>query len=516
MENTTTTAAANSSFVHSVINMVGILIGLGQLSTPYAFENGGWSSAFLLIGLGIMCAYTAHIIVKCLDDEEEDSNSKSYPDIGEKAFGTKGRLIVSTFIYLEIFFTLISYTISLSDNIRLVFAGVHLQLPGLHLSTAQVLTVIAILIALPSLWLKDLSSISFLSFGGILMSLLIFTSVASLAGFSGVEANQSIPALQLHNIPSISGLYIYSYGGHIVFPNLYTAMKDPSKFTKVSITSFTLVTLFNTAMGFMGAKLFGPRVNSQITLSMPPHLVVTKIALWATVLTPMTKYALSFAPVAIQLEHSLPTYLSSRMRMVIRGSVGSILLLLILVLALSVPYFEHVLSLTGSLVIVALSAIFPCLFYLKICWPKVTKPLMVLNGVIILIGALFGVVGTISSSKSLEVSKGQELDSYGKKMQPVSESEERSCKATTNKLLDVVGPNIGVVAKDLPSSILMELKLAKVNLSRTTSDLAGIRSSIEVLNSKIEKEKSMFEKTRQKLAASNAEVASLEEVRKRE
>ncbi|KAJ0973051.1 hypothetical protein J5N97_021010 [Dioscorea zingiberensis] len=394
-EKTTTT---NSSFVHSVINMVGMLIGLGQLSTPYALENGGWSSAFLLIGLGIMCAYTAHIIGKCL---EEDSNSKSYQDIGEQAFGTKGRLIVSTFIYLEIFFTLVSYTISLSDNIHLVFAGVHLRLPGLHLSTTQLLTVVAIVIALPSLWLKDLSSISFLSLGGILMSLLIFTSVASLAAFGGVEANQSIPALQLHNIPSISGLYIFSYAGHIVFPNLYNAMKDPSKFTKVSITSFTLVTLLYTALAFMGAKLFGPTVSSQITLSMPPHLIATKIALWATVLTPMTKYALEFTPFAIQLEHSLPPYLSSRMRMVIRGSVGSILLLLILMLALSVPYFEHVLSLTGSLLSIAISAIFPCLFYLKICWPKVTKPLIVLNGVIILIGAVFGVVGTISSSKSL-------------------------------------------------------------------------------------------------------------------
>ncbi|KAJ0979230.1 hypothetical protein J5N97_014704 [Dioscorea zingiberensis] len=108
-----------------------------------------------------------------------------------------------------------------------------------------------------------------------------------------------------------------------------------------------------------------------------------------------------------------------------------------------------------------------------------------------------------------EVSKGQELDSDGKKMQPVSESEEHSCKVT-DKLLDVVGLNVGV-AKQSPSSILMELKLAKVSLSKTNSDLAGIRSSIELLNSKIEKEKSMLEKTRQKLAANNAEVASLEE-----
>lgn len=398
---TTPNTATTSSFLHSVINMVGMLIGLGQLSTPYALENGGWSSALLLIGLGIMCAYTAHIIGKCL---EEDNNSKTYTDIGHQAFGRKGELIASIFVYLEIFFTLVSYTISLGDNLSLVFAGVHFRVPGLRLSTSQLLTVIAIVIALPSVWLKDLSSISFLSFGGILMSILIFTSVACLAAFSGLTANQTIPILQLHKIPSISGLYIFSYAGHIVFPNIYTAMKDPSKFTKVSITSFTLVTTLYTGLAFMGAKLFGPTVSSQITLSMPRHLIVTKIALWATVLTPMTKYALEFMPFAAQLDHNLPSYLSSRTKMAIRGSIGSLLLLLILVLALSVPYFECVLSLTGSLVSVAILAILPCVFYLKIFWPKLTKQVVVLNGVIIIIGAVLGVIGTISSSKSLIMS----------------------------------------------------------------------------------------------------------------
>lgn len=157
----------------------------------------------------------------------------------------------------------------------------------------------------------------------------------------------------------------------------------------------------------MGAKLFGPDVNSQITLSMPRHLIVTKIALWATVLTPMTKYALEFAPFAIQLEHKLPQSMSSRMKMIIRGSVGSILLLCILALALSVPYFEYVLSLTGSLVSVSICIILPSTFYLKIYWVQVTKPLLILNVILVALGALLGVCGTISSSKSLLKSIGR-------------------------------------------------------------------------------------------------------------
>lgn len=33
-----------------------------------------------------------------------------------------------------------------------------------------------------------------------------------------------------------------------------------------------------------------------------------KIALWATVLTPMTKYALEFAPFAIELEENIASF----------------------------------------------------------------------------------------------------------------------------------------------------------------------------------------------------------------
>ncbi|XP_043723666.1 amino acid transporter AVT1H [Telopea speciosissima] len=389
---------ANSSFTHAVINMVGMLIGLGQLSTPYALENGGWSSAVLLVGLGIICAYTSYLLGKCL---EENSKSRNYQDIGQNAFGIRGRILASTFIYLEIFMALVSYTISLSDNLSTVFTGTQIYLPGIHLSTSQLLTIIAVLVALPSLWLRDLSSISFLSSGGILMSLVIFTTVGLTSVFGSVKPNHRIPVLQFHKIPGISGLYIFSYAGHIVFPNIYKAMKDPSQFTKVSITTFTLVTTLYTALAFMGAKLYGPEVNSQITLSMPRHLIVTKLALWATVLTPMTKYALEFAPFAIQLEHWLPNSMSSRMKMFIRGSFGSLLLVVILVLALLIPYFQHVLGLTGSLVSISICVIFPCAFYTKICWSHISKPLLVLNVTLIVIATFFAIIGTISSSKSL-------------------------------------------------------------------------------------------------------------------
>ncbi|KAL9810572.1 Amino acid transporter AVT1H [Arabidopsis thaliana] len=388
-------ASENSSFLHSVINMVGMLIGLGQLSMPYAVESGGWMSIFLLISFGILTTYTSHILGKCI---RRNPKSKSYSDIGYSAFGRHGRLIVCLFIYLEIFMALVSYTISLHDNISAAFPATFSN-HG-HFSAAK-LTAVAVAIALPSLWIRDLSSISFLSSGGILMSAIIFGSVVYTAIFGGVIDDGKIPVLRLENIPTVSGIYLFSFGGHIVFPNLYTSMKDPSKFTKVSIVSFATVTALYGALAITGAKMFGPSVNSQITLSLPKHLVVTKIALWATVLTPMTKYALEFAPLAIQLERSLPSTMTDRTKLVARGLMGSALLLVILALALTVPYFGYVLSLTGSLVSVTIAVTLPSAFYLKICWDGMTKFTRAANLGFVVLGCVLGVLGSFESSKLL-------------------------------------------------------------------------------------------------------------------
>ncbi|KAJ6369252.1 hypothetical protein OIU77_020497 [Salix suchowensis] len=62
-----------------------------------------------------------------------------------------------------------------------------------------------------------------------------------------------------------------------------------------------------------------------------------------------------------------------------------------------------------------------------------------------------------------------------------------------------------------PGLILLELKQAKVNLSRTTYDLADTRTSVELLNKKLEKERISLEKTRERLTTNSSKISSLEE-----
>ena len=46
----------------------------------------------------------------------------------------------------------------------------------------------------------------------------------------------------------------------------------------------------------------------------------------------------------------------------------------------------------------------------------------------------------------------------------------------------------------------MKLKQAKLNLTKTTNDLADVQTSVESLNKKLEKERISLEKTRERLA----------------
>ncbi|RZC47424.1 hypothetical protein C5167_040370 [Papaver somniferum] len=367
---------ANSSFLHSVINMTWPIInsiGLGK----------GWMGIFFRSHRvwGIMCIHL-RLLGKCI---KKDEKIKSYPDIGNHAFGSTGKIVATTFIYMEVFMAPVSFTIALNDNLATVFDGKHLHISWTHLSTTKFLTIVAVIVAMPTLWLKDLSKISFLS----------------VVAFGGVKANRSIPVFRLQYIPAISGLYVFSFSAHVVAPNLYRAMKDPSKFTKVSVVSFTIVTIFYGTIALVGAKLFGPDVKLQITLNMPKHLIITKIALWATVLAPLTKYAFAIVPAASLYDRKLPSSMSSKARLVIRGAIGSMLLMFVLILALAVPYFEQVLGLTGSLVSISLSIIFPCAFYAKMFWSQISYPSLVLNVILIVLSSILGVLGTISSSKSL-------------------------------------------------------------------------------------------------------------------
>ncbi|MCL7031432.1 hypothetical protein MKW94_018172 [Papaver nudicaule] len=389
---------ATSTSLTTLLNMMGLLIGLGQLSTAYALQNGGWASAILLVGLFMLGAYTSHLLGLCL---ATDNRLRSYSDIGFLAFGKTGRYVSLFFANMECFMTLISFTISMTDHLSRVLEGYMFHISFFNLSTAQSLTVIAIIVSIPTVWLRNLDSISFISTINILLSILICIVLACTCFFGGVKPNQAIDAFRIKNIFSVSGLYIFNIGSHMAIPDVYKSMIDPTTFSTISYLSFGAVATLYTFLAFLGAKMFGPEIRSQVTLSMPKHLVFTKMALWAAVIIPMTKYVFFTAPVASEVERHLPAKMPLWKRTIIRGAAGSLFLIVVLVLAITIPFFETILSLTGSFVSIFVSVIHPISFYLKIFRQTIPLASLVIHLIIILICLVLGIIGTISNTMSM-------------------------------------------------------------------------------------------------------------------
>lgn len=73
-------------------------IGTGVLFSPKAVEEGGWLFSFL----GLFFSYILTIICtfKLLDSKKAATGTRSYKDIGKRAYGRAGKLIVEILIIM--------------------------------------------------------------------------------------------------------------------------------------------------------------------------------------------------------------------------------------------------------------------------------------------------------------------------------------------------------------------------------------------------------------------------------
>ncbi|KAJ6690476.1 hypothetical protein OIU85_006713 [Salix viminalis] len=258
-----------SSFGQAVVNGLNVLCGVGILSTPYAAKEGGWLGLIILLIFAVLSFYTGMLLRYCLDSEP---GLETYPDIGQAAFGTTGRIFISIILYVELYACCVEYIILESDNLSSLFPNAHY---------------------------KDLSVLSYISAGGVVASVLVVFSLfwAGLVDDVGIHSKGTV--LNLGTLPVAIGLYGYCYSGHAVFPNIYTSMAQPSRFPTVLLACFSICTLMYAGVAYMGYTMFGESTESQFTLNLPQDLAVSKIAVWTTVVNPFTKYALTMSPDSI-------------------------------------------------------------------------------------------------------------------------------------------------------------------------------------------------------------------------
>ncbi|KAI7725011.1 hypothetical protein M8C21_026380, partial [Ambrosia artemisiifolia] len=280
LQNEKSSQTGQSSFSQAVVNGVNLLCGVALLSTPYAVKQGGWVGLSILFIFCVLSFYTGILLRYCLDSR---SGLQTYPDIGEAAFGIIGRLVISITFYVELYASCVELIILESDNLSSLFPYAHLTLGGYQLSSHYLFAILITLIVLPTVWLRDLSVLSYISAGGVFVTILLVICLfwVGLVDSIGFQT-QSTTILNLSTLPVSIGLYGFCYAGHAVLPNIYMSMAKKSQYPLAILASFTICTILYAGTAILGYMMFGESIESQFTLNLPTNLVASKIAVWAT------------------------------------------------------------------------------------------------------------------------------------------------------------------------------------------------------------------------------------------
>ncbi|CAN1162955.1 Amino acid transporter AVT1J [Linum perenne] len=382
----------NTSSFKTMFHGLNSLSGVGILSTPYAVASGGWLSLILLVVIAAAAFYSGLLIKRCM---EEDSGIRTYPDIGDRAFGKKGKILVSVFMNVELYLVATGFLILEGDNLVNLFPDMAIEVGGLHLGGRQSFVIIVALIILPSVWLDNLNLLSYVSASGVLASVIILASIFCTGAFEGVGFHHTGTPLNLGGIPTAVSLYAFCYCAHPVFPTLYTSMKNKQQFSNVLLVCFVLCTLCYALMAIFGYMMFGSTVQSQVTLNLPTNKFSAKLAIYTTLVNPVAKYALMVTPIVNVVKKRFRCYCNKKPFSLF---ISTAFVISTVIVALALPFFGDLMSLVGAFLSVTASIIIPCGCYLKISgrYNKLGMETVLLWG-IVLLGVVIGIFGTYTA-----------------------------------------------------------------------------------------------------------------------
>ncbi|KAI4381355.1 hypothetical protein MLD38_007434 [Melastoma candidum] len=385
-----------TTFIRTCFNGLNALSGVGILSIPFALSQGGWLSLCLLVVISVLCCYTGLLLQLCMGSHP---SVKTYPDIGELAFGRAGRALVCFFMYLELYLVAVEFLILEGDNLEKLFPQTVFNIHGLRINGKQGFVLLSALVIWPTTWLRSMGALAYVSASGCLASVILVFCVLWVGAGDGVGFHEKGTLVDWAGLPTSISLYTFCYCGHAVFPTLCNSMKDRSRFSRVLLVCFITSTINYGTMAVLGYLMYGDGIKSQVTLNLPTGKLASKLAIYTTLINPFAKYAVMINPIATAIESAGPFGESRWVGIVIR----TVVLIGTVIVALCMPFFGEVMAFTGAFLSVTVSIVLPCVCYLRISKGRSRKcgaERMVIIGIVV-VGVFVGVVGTFSSLRQI-------------------------------------------------------------------------------------------------------------------
>ncbi|CAO3639807.1 unnamed protein product [Cunninghamella blakesleeana] len=387
-----------SSFSQSIFNAINILMGIGIVSLPIAFKDAGWVFGILVF---IFCLFltnhTAKLLSKCLDTNPD---SRTYGDLGDIAFGLKGRIGVTCLFITELIASGTALVILLVDGINALFPGYNSWLIAFAILTPMQF--------LPVRYLAYTSLLGIISAFSILGVLIIDgLSKHDAPGSLITPADTSLWPTEWHILPLSFGIIMSSFAGHAVFPTVYRDMDRPKQYPKMVNYTYLITTVVYFGVAACGYRMFGSATLEEITKNLLNvegyNPVINHIAVWLISINPIAKYGLTTNP--LNLTWQLWLFRKPKMQSIIERVewlenvitfIGKVVVSAFIVyIAYTVPGFDKIMSLLGAFFSFIISGIFPIVCYFKVFGHTLSKKSILFNSTLLIISIAMAFTGTL-------------------------------------------------------------------------------------------------------------------------
>ena len=386
-------------------NVSNLIQGTGILGIPFAVHQGGWAAVFSIFLVAALCCYTGKLLIGSLYEESKKTGIKrrlrvNYPEVGEAVYNRFGFNLVAIVQVVEMFGGVTMYIVLLGTVL-----GELLQAKT-GLGTYE-WAAISCVVALPSLFIKRMSIISWLSLMAVFS---LMSSIIVMIAFA-ITKHQSwklsnIPEFDPTTFPIGFGIVVFSYCAHAVFPSIESSMKKPESFNMMMNWAFVFAAIVKALLGVFMVLAFGNDTKEVATVNLLENTGFSVTANALVITNVMLAIPLAMFVVSLSFDDAFLAYFphmnaDSKYNWLWRLITRPLLLCAALFIAIIVPHFGLLMGLVGSFTGTCLCFIFPCLFHLKLRWHKLSIWIKALDISVMIFGAIAGGFGLYFSARAL-------------------------------------------------------------------------------------------------------------------
>ncbi|KAI6194266.1 Aa-trans domain-containing protein [Aphelenchoides besseyi] len=404
--------------------IVADIAGGGIVALPMAFVKAGvvFGSTVIFI-VAISFLFTAHLLADsylCMRRRWPIYRRycrQPYPEMAQRAFGRNFYKITSLVLNLMLFGVSVVYLLLSAKIIS------DLALSALNLKIGECRTIVLLaLIFWPIIFFRSPSDFWFVVVIAMISTLLAtgMILIGAMLDHSTCAPGARIPQYNYNESILSLGVFIFSFGGHSVFPLIMQDMRHPKHFSRSAVLAFLVVCILYVSITIVGVWTYGDSLTDTIITSIQsPHL--RQYANLGIAIHCLLTLTITLNPLCQELEHALDVPHEFCFK---RLFIRSALLFAVVFTSLSFPSFGIVLNLIGGTTVALTSAVFPCIFNLslratehaspveKYTWMELIRLIvnrtsswrLAINGFIIIFATICGIATTKSALKEIAVS----------------------------------------------------------------------------------------------------------------